>query len=398
MPYSVRLLLIVIAWGLGAAVICAGWDSFPHPRFDYQFPTPAAASQGLKTTPYFKQEFINAGQQLPMVHVASLAELGDGTLAALWYGGPYEYSHDDAIYLATHSPESNSSSASWSEPKPIMSPMQAESDLGRPMKGLGNSIMLVNSDGTLRLLFVTIAMGKWSGSQLNTCLSHDNGRTWSHAERLTLSPLCNFSELVRNRPVPLASKGGGWCIPVYQEFLGKFPELLWLREHEGHLLMQKTRIAGGCATLQPSLIPLDEKRGIVLLRDYTKAKRIFLSRTEDGGITWSKPQPTNLPNPDAGISGLRLSDGRLIVAFNDSTTNRDNLSLALSKDDGLSWRRIAIIENGPESWFSYPYLMRTSDGLIHIAYTFKGDEIKEASFNEAWIATQEAKNQLPAKP
>ena len=47
------------------------------------------------------------------------------------------------------------------------------------------------------------------------------------------------------------------------------------------------------------------------------------------GLTWSRPAPTNLPNPDAGISGLKLSDGRLLVAYNDSISNRSNLALAV---------------------------------------------------------------------
>jgi predicted neuraminidase len=380
MPYSIRLILIGVAWLLCAAVIYPGGDPFADPRFGS--PDPNFVPQ-LHASPFFRQGFVNASQSLPMVHVASLAELGNGTLASLWYGGPYEYSHDDAIYFATQS------HGSWSQPTPIMSPTRAEQDLGRPMKGLGNSILLVNPDGSLRLLFVTIAMGKWSGSQLNTSVSRDGGQTWSRTERLTLSPLCNFSELVRNRPIPLI--GGGWCVPIYQELLGKFPELLWLKEHNGELIYRKTRVAGGCSTYQPSLIPLGTKIASLILRDYTKAKRIFFSHTEDGGLSWSKPTPTNLPNPDAGISGLRLADGRLLVAFNDSATNRDNLSLAVSSDAGKKWKLIAVLENGPESWFSYPYMMRTSDGLIHIVYTFKGDEIKEAGFNESWLTSQETK-------
>ena len=136
----------------------------------------------------------------------------------------------------------------WQKPHAIMTPEKAEQDLGRPIRCLGNPLFLPNSDGSLRLLFVTIAMGRWSGAQLNTCLSRDGGLTWSRAERLTLSPLCNFSELVRNRPMPLLNGAGtAWCIPLYQELIGKFPELLWLKERAGQVVYSKSRIAGGCA-------------------------------------------------------------------------------------------------------------------------------------------------------
>lgn len=332
----------------------------------------------------YREEIINVDQNLPFVHVGSVVECAGGGLAALWYGGPYEYSHENSIYLSFRK------NGLWDKPITIMTAGEAERGLGRPIRCLGNPLMLPNPDGSLRLLFVTIAMGRWSGSQLNTCLSRDGGRTWSGVERLTLSPLCNFSEVVRNRPIPLA--GGGWCVPVYQELIGKFPELLWLRELEGRAVVSKSRIDGGCATLQPSLIPLDERSAVVLLRDWTSAKRIFVSRTRDSGLSWTKPAPTNLPNPDSGISGLPLGDGTLLVAYNDSTSIRENLSLALSVDRGKSWSRLFRIENDPEACSSYPFLMRDREGLFHAVFTHEGDNIKMASFNEAWIQEQKIRS------
>ena len=332
--------------------------------------------------PFYQEEFINASQDLPFVHVASVTELVDHSLAALWYGGPYEHSPENQIYF------SKEKDGIWQSPQIIMTTEQVEHDLNRPIKCLGYPLMLPNPDGTLRLLFVSIAMGKWSGSQLNTSLSKDGGTTWSRVERLTLSPFFNLSELVRNRPVRTTD---GWCVPVYQEFLGKFPELLWLSEKDGKISYEKSRIAGGCSTLQPSLIPVDARRAIILLRDYTKTKRIFISRSADAGLSWSKPEATNLPNPDSGISGIRLPQGRLLVTFNDATWGRSNLSLALSDDEGRSWKRIAILENDNEKSFSYPYMMQASDGVIHVTYSWDGRKVKEVTFNEAWVNEQEAK-------
>ena len=238
-------------------------------------------------------------------------------------------------------------------------------------------------------------MGKWSGSQLNSCLSKDGGLTWSRAERLTLSPFFNFSELVRNRAIP--QTGGGWCVPIYQEFLGKFPELLWLRERHGMLTYQKTRIAGGCSTFQPSLIPSGEEDAEVLTRDYTSARKIHFSSSRDGGMGWSPMTATELPNPDAGISGLRLSDGRLLVAFNDSAKDRSNLTLAIAAKNGEGWKRVAVLENEPEASFSYPFLMRASDGMIRMAYTRKGKAIALTSFNEAWLKERELQDPKNSK-
>jgi predicted neuraminidase len=94
---------------------------------------------------------------------------------------------------------------------------------------------------------------------------------------------------------------------------------------------------------------------------------------------------TERPNPDAGISGLRLSDGRLLVAFNDSAKDRSNLTLAVASADGKTWRRVIALENEPDANFSYPFLMRTADGMIRMAYTRKRKAIGLTTFNEAWL-------------
>jgi predicted neuraminidase len=385
MSVPVRLLAVVVA-ALLCLMVIRGMTPQGFGGFAADQPADSPGTGNCK--PVFFRESINPDQGLPMVHVASLARMPDGITAAVWYGGTAECHPDVKIYFSQQEP-----GISWTSPRVIMTREQAERDLRRPVKALGNALLLAGSDGSLRMLFVTIAMGKWSGSQLNSCVSKDGGLTWSPAERLTLSPFFNFSELVRNRAVP--RPGGGWCVPVYQEFLGKFPEVLWLGERNGKLTYLKTRMAGGCSSFQPSLVPLDERRGISLQRDYTAARRIVLSATHDGGFHWSAREATSLPNPDAGVSGLRLSDGGILVAFNDSAKDRSNLTLSISHDEGKTWKRIALLENEDGATFSYPFLMRSPHGIMSMAYTWKSRTIKVACFNEAWVREQEAADIKP---
>lgn len=375
MSLPVRLLLVV-----AAGLLCWGviGNTLPLKAGGFTDQNQNAASRKGECKPVLIKETINPEQGLPMVHVASLAQLPDGIMATVWYGGSSECQPDVKIYFSQQEP-----GAAWSAPRVIITRESVERDLRRSVKALGNALLLANPDGSLRLLFVTIAMGKWSGSQLNSCLSKDGGLTWSRAERLTLSPFFNFSELVRNRAI--AQQGGGWCVPIYQEFLGKFPELLWLGERKAELTYRKTRIAGGCSTFQPSLISVSEEDAEVLTRDYTSARKIHFSTSRDGGRAWSPMKVTELPNPDAGISGLLLSDGRLLVAFNDSAKDRSNLTLAIASKDRKTWRRIVALENEPDANFSYPFLMRSSDGMIRMAYTRRGQAIALTSFNEAWL-------------
>jgi predicted neuraminidase len=386
MSLMLRVLLVA-----SAGLLCWGVVREMSPMKVGSFADATAnATEAKLAAPLFRHELINPAQDLPMVHVAALAETPDGITSAVWYGGTAECHPDVRIYFSEREP-----GGAWTAPRVIMNREEAERDLARPVKSIGNALLLANTDGSLRLLFVTIAMGKWSGSQLNTCLSKDGGLTWSRVERLTLSPFFNFSELVRNRAIPQA--GGGWCVPIYQEFLGKFPELLWLGERNGMLIYQKTRIAGGCSTFQPALIPAGEEYAEVLTRDYTSARKIHFSSSYDGGREWPFVTATELPNPDAGISGLRLSDGRLLVAFNDSAKDRSNLTLAIAAKNGEGWKRVAVLENEPDASFSYPFLMRTSDGMIRMAYTRKGKAIALTSFNEAWLNERELQSPKNSK-
>jgi len=78
---------------------------------------------------------------------------------------------------------------------------------------------------------------------------------------------------------------------------------------------------------------------------------------------------------------------------------RRPVSIALSVDEGKTWSYVRDVEVGrpelgpPEAdgrgpsreEYSYPSVMQTSDGMIHVSYTFRRETIKTVSFNEDWI-------------
>jgi predicted neuraminidase len=92
-----------------------------------------------------------------------------------------------------------------------------------------------------------------------------------------------------------------------------------------------------------------------------------------------------LPNPDSGLDAIRLADGRLLLAFNDSQHGRENLRLAVSTDEGRTWTRTATIAEEAGAEFSYPFLMQASDGDVHLVYTWKRTAIRHVVFNVAWL-------------
>jgi predicted neuraminidase len=320
-----------------------------------------------------------------MVHVGSICELPDGRLAAAWYGGTREGARNVSIFFAV---KAHGTSASWSKPKQIVDRISASRELYRYVKKVGNPVIFNRPGNGLWLVYVSIAAGGWSGSSLNVKRSDDAGTTWCNSQRLTLSPFFNISELVRNRPLPMNS--GGIALPIYHECLGDFPEILWLQPgpKDRTIAFRKSRMTGGRSFIQPSIVAYGPSLGTAFYRCRSDKKAIGVAVTKDAGASWSDPQTLTLPNPDSAVDAVVLSDRRILLAFNDSAKNRENLRLAISVDRGVHWTKIATIESTPGEEFSYPYMIRTQDGRIHLVYTWHRKRIKHVTFNEAWIGIQ----------
>lgn len=371
-----------------AAVVMAPWwagreesgRSFPG----FVVPPPVETSDHI---PLFVRQVINPDSIERKAHSATLVELPGGEVLAAWYAGHGEGAADVTIQTASRGLD-----GVWSVPHEIFNRAGVAAALNRHVLSLGNPVLLPGDGdgGGLGLLFVSISAGKWSGSSLNLSWSGDRGRTWSAPRKLTLNPLADLSALPRNPPAALV--GGGFAVPIYQEFLGLFPEILWLQPHGGRWTAAVSRIAGGMWVFQPTLVPLSRQRALALLRDgKPERKSLQASWTEDGGRSWTEPVATGLPNANSGVCAVRLPDGRLLCAFNDSPRGgRDILRLALSRDEGRTWRKIAVLEEEEGKEFSYPFMIVGRGGQVRMVYSAYGARIVYVEFNAAWIDAQEA--------
>ena len=54
---------------------------------------------------------------------------------------------------------------------------------------------------------------------------------------------------------------------------------------------------------------------------------------------------------------------------------RTPLNVAVSKD-GKNWSAALILEDSPISQYSYPSVIQSKDGMVHIVYTWRRERIK----------------------
>jgi predicted neuraminidase len=133
--------------------------------------------------------------------------------------------------------------------------------------------------------------------------------------------------------------------------------------------------------IQPTFLTHPGGKLQVLCR--TQEGVIATSFSEDEGETWSKMTGIDLPNNNSGIEAVTLADGRHLLIYNHLGAGdtgwgrRSMLNLAVS-EDGLTWRRVGILEQEQGAEFSYPAIIQTSDGLVHMTWTWKRQRIKHA--------------------
>jgi len=130
--------------------------------------------------------------------------------------------------------------------------------------------------------------------------------------------------------------------------------------------------------IQPTLWEATPGHVKMLMR--SSIGRICEAHSDDDGRTWSAAQATDLPNPNSGIDAVAMTDHTVALAYNDSARARTPLSVAFSRDNGVTWSRPLNLENGPGE-YSYPAIIQTSDGLLHVTYTWKRQRIKHVAID-----------------
>jgi len=328
-------------------------------------PGPKRAIEDPYGTIAFSSELIF--EQIPMApahHCSSICELAGGDLLCVWYGGSYESADDQALFLSRR----KVGERNWSQPRVLMR------NAAQPP---GNAVIFRDSSERVWIVWSRMESTRpirrgsgWNRCRLMARTSTDGGATWSE-DRPVLDD--TMGGVPRNPPITLAD--GTLLLPDGQShFLALAP---------GASSWQRVGSFSGGS--QPAVIQRQDGSLLALLRHSQHITRI---ESRDGGRIWSAAVPTPLKNPAAGISMTRLANGHLALVFNDSETDRTPLSICRSLDEGTTWEAPFQLESNPGE-YSYPSIIQSADGKLHITYTFRRYSIKHVEMNEDWLVRVE---------
>ncbi len=319
-------------------------------------------------------EFLYESAAFPSCHAATLVETADGVLCS-FFGGTHERHPDVCIYTS----RLLRGSSSWSTPANV-----AGAD-GIPTW----NPVLFRPRGRELMLFYKVGPNprEWWGMVQS---SLDDGHMWSKPTRLPdgiLGP-------IKNKPIQLDA--GRIISPTSLEWTTAPGEIIdpdapkggWdvyfeISDDRGATFRAINKCAAGpdIKAIQPSIL-IHSQTKLQAIGRTQKNRKLFETWSYDAGETWSELRLMELPNCNSGTDAVTLADGRHLLVYNHSDTEkvRFPLNVAIS-DDGKHWHAAAVLDDeGPEQ-YSYPCVIQTADGLVHIAYTWKRRKMKHVAID-----------------
>ena len=351
------------------------------------------------------------------VHSSAIVELSNGDLLSCWFQGSGERTANDVMIKGARLKKGQ---AKWSEPF-ILADTPDHPDC--------NPTLFIDQKGRLHLIWIVVVANHWENSILKARISsdylNDGPPKWEWQDLILLKPGEEFAKVLEERFKELKSPELAWAgyapqyekqiteaardplkretgwmsrikplilpsgrilLPLYSD--GYNLSLVAISDDQGDHWKSSGPIVGR-GNIQPAIVRKKDGTLVAWMRDNGDAPgRIMKSVSADDGITWSAVQKTALPNPGASVDAIMLKDGNLLMVYNDLENGRYRLAVSLSDDEGETWKWTKYLENEKEGGFSYPTVIETKDGFIHVSYSWsvqKDKTIRHVVFSAAWV-------------
>ncbi|QNE40038.1 sialidase [Hymenobacter sp. NBH84] len=311
-----------------------------------------------------KEEVLFTNPPFRQCHASTLVEVGNGNLLVSCFGGSGEGKKDVAIWLASIDKQGQ-----------VSAPQRVAEGVGNDTVRYPtwNPVLFKERGGKLFLFYkVGPNPREWWG-MVKTSL--DDGRTWTTAHRLPpgiLGP-------IKNKPIQLAN--GTILAPSSVEESTERWKVHLEKSTDRGQTWQRIPVDTSSAfdVIQPSILQYPGGRLQLLCR--SKQGSVVQAWSTDNGNTWGQLSKTALLNPNSGTDAVTLRDGSQLIVYNPDVPGKDwfngrgKLRVAQSAD-GQKWNDIAVLENGDKEEYSYPAIIQTRDGRVHITYTYDRKNIK----------------------
>lgn len=370
----VRMLpCMVVPWMLGA---CAAHSALPSR------PAPGTAAGILLRAP--------GDDGVKAYRIPGLATTNKGTLLAV-----YDMRHKSAVDLPADIDiglsRSTDGGDTWESMRTIL-------DMGGhdAAEGVGDPAILVDrTTGTIWVAAVYAHRGRGvfaskpglqmgRSSQLLVISSTDDGKTWSAPRNIThgAAPGKDWKVLFQGPGAGICTRAGALVFAAqYWDALG-VPHATLLASHD-HGLSWHCGVGAKPQTTEAQVLECDDGALMLNMRDNRGGSR-SVAVTRDFGATWTE-HPTSrkaLPEPVCQASLLRVAsvkDGapESVVAFFNphDAKDRRNLSIQLSRDEGMTWTSFQTVNPAP--CFGYSCMTMVDPDTVGVLYEGRGSLIFE---------------------
>jgi predicted neuraminidase len=365
-------------------------------------------------------------------HAPGIVECPNGDLLASWYRGSGERKADDVVILGARK---RKGSDAWSEPFLLAD---------HPELPDCNTAMIIDPKERLWLFWPIILDNHWESAL--TCYkvaSHytdDGPPRWDRDGVMFLKPDDFSKDLIAHvdqlaaeyaplltpevkaeieglkkrasdklyqrlgwmpRCKPTILPSGRILLPLYCD---TFSISIMAVSDDGGEHWYASNPLIGMGAIQPTVLRRNDGTLVAYMRENGLTKHIRVCQSKDDGITWGPVGTTDLPNPGAGIDGVRLANGHWLLVYNDTTGDRSSLAISISEDEGRTWKWTRHLEKHESGAYHYPCVTQGSDGTIHLVYSYfvqqkpqggapskEGKSMKHVALSEAWILAGDGK-------
>ncbi len=354
------------------------------------------------------------------VHSSSIIELPNGDLMTCWFEGSGERNANDVQVKGARLKKGNTK---WSQPF-LMADTPGQPDC--------NPVLFVDKEKKLILYWVVVQANRWENSILKYRSSTDylkNGTPkWDWQDVILLKPGDEFPETIKTKFSSMKSRDLAWAeyAPQYETMVydaakdKKKRETGWMtRIHPtvlpgGRILLplysdgynlsliaisddggkswKPSKPIVGYGNIQPSIVQKKDGSLVAFMRDNGDSPgKILKSISMDDGYTWTAAEKTDIPNPGTSVDAIKLKNGNWVMIYNDLEDGRYSVAVSLSDDEGQTWKWTKRLERDEtkKGSFSYPSVIQTKDGLVHVTYSYRIGEnkktIKHLSFTSNWV-------------